>query len=298
MMMLSEVKDMQFEKNLTLLRKKKGLTQDELAFAIGVTRQTIYTWEAGTNYPTIVALKKIADVLEVSTDDLLNGFTVNRLPNTFMEPVLTYVSKHEEKVIYDELPNWFISLKPGSEVSWGIYDLKNGKYVKDYSYHVDTLDEVKIHNEEGVEIEVKEYDPSLTLERDYHQYVSLNEEGTLILGESVYEGEKKCIRTFKDKDFLKDWGYNKKLERQPIVYLNAENYVLVFNEKKHNVIKLSYFENDKEIYCEVYLNNKNESLYWRRFTKTSLKKRGSGIQLDVEGVSYDLDYVCITTRIL
>ena len=50
---------MQFEKNLTILRKKKGLSQDELAFAIGVTRQTIYTWEAGLNYPTIVALKKI-----------------------------------------------------------------------------------------------------------------------------------------------------------------------------------------------------------------------------------------------
>ena len=38
---------MQFEKNLVLLRKKNNLSQEELAFAIGVSRQTIYTWEAG-----------------------------------------------------------------------------------------------------------------------------------------------------------------------------------------------------------------------------------------------------------
>ena len=41
---------MQFEKNLVLLRKKNNLSQEELAFAIGVSRQTIYTWEAGLNY--------------------------------------------------------------------------------------------------------------------------------------------------------------------------------------------------------------------------------------------------------
>ena len=130
---------MQFEKNLVLLRKKKGLSQDELAFAIGVSRQTIYTWEAGLNYPNIVMVKKIADVLEVTTDDLLNGFEVNRLPKTLKDVNLTYVSKHNEEVLYKELPNWFVSLSPESEVSWGIYDLVKGELIKDYSYHVETL---------------------------------------------------------------------------------------------------------------------------------------------------------------
>ena len=83
---------MQFERNLTLLRKKKGLSQDELAFAVGVTRQTIYTWEAGLNYPNIIALNKIAEVLDVSTDDLLHGFEVNKLPKSFKEPVITFIS--------------------------------------------------------------------------------------------------------------------------------------------------------------------------------------------------------------
>ena len=165
---------MQFERNLTLLRKKKGLSQDELAFAVGVTRQTIYTWEAGLNYPNIVALNKIAEVLEVSTDDLLHGFEVNKLPKSFKEPILTFVSNHKDKVIYNELPNWFISLKEGNEVNWAIYDLKNDECIKDYSYHVETLGKVKIHDIDGVEIEVKEYDESLSFTNKYNQYVSIS----------------------------------------------------------------------------------------------------------------------------
>ena len=197
---------MQFEKNLTILRKKKGLSQDELAFAIGVTRQTIYTWEAGLNYPTVVALKKIAEVLEVSTDDLLNGFEVNELPKSFKKPLLTFVSKHKGSVIYNELPNWFVSLREGSEVNWAIYDLKNDEFIKDYSYHVETLGKVKIHDKEGLEIEIKEYDEFLTFVRKYNQFVSILDDGVMWIGESVYEDNKKIIRTYKDNGFLKDWG--------------------------------------------------------------------------------------------
>lgn len=50
---------MKFEKNLELLRKRKGLSQEDLALTIGVSRQTIYTWEGGLNYPNILMLKKL-----------------------------------------------------------------------------------------------------------------------------------------------------------------------------------------------------------------------------------------------
>ena len=109
---------MQFEKNLVLLRKKNNLSQEELAFAIGVSRQTIYTWEAGLNYPNIVMLRKIADVLNVTTDDLLNGFEVNRLPAVINDFKLTFVRRHDGEVRYEELPNWFVRLRPEEEVCW------------------------------------------------------------------------------------------------------------------------------------------------------------------------------------
>ena len=288
---------MQFEKNLVLLRKKKGLSQDELAFAIGVSRQTIYTWEAGLNYPNIVMVKKIADVLEVTTDDLLNGFEVNRLPKTLKDVNLTYVSKHNEEVLYKELPNWFVSLRPESEVSWGIYDLVKGELIKDYSYHVETLYKTIIHNVEGMEIEVKEYDPSLNMDRKYNLFVSLNDEGVLWLGEINIENEVKTIRTFKDKEFLKDWGYNKKNVRQNIQYQNAENYVLEINGKKQNVIKISYFEDNRNIYFEVFLNLKFESLLSRRYTNESLKREFTNEKVTINNETYDLDYYCLTSRL-
>lgn len=288
---------MQFEKNLTLLRKKKGLSQDELAFAIGVTRQTIYTWEAGLNYPTIFALKKIAEVLEVSTDDLLNGFEVNKLPKSFKKPLLKFVSKHKGLVIYNELPNWFVSLREGSEVNWAIYDLKNDEFIKDYSYHVETLGKVKIHDKEGLEIEIKEYDESLTFVRKYNQFVSASDDGVMWIGESVYEDNKKIIRTYKDKSFLKDWGYNEEAIPQSIKYDSAEDYILEFSGKKHKVIKISYFESSEDQYIEVLLNQDYETLLWRRFTKESKKKKLSNCSAIIDGHRYDLDYCCITSRI-
>ena len=288
---------MQFEKNLTLLRKKKGLSQDELAFAIGVTRQTIYTWEAGLNYPTIVALKKIAEVLEVSTDDLLNGFEVNKLPKSFKKPLLTFVSKHKEPIVYNELPNWFVTLKEGSEVNWAIYDLKNDEFIKDYSYHVETLGKVKIHDKDGLEIEIKEYDESLTFIIKYNQFVSASDDGVMWIGESVYEDNKKIIRTYKDNSFLKDWGYNEEAMPQSIKYDSAEDYILEFNGKKHKVIKISYFESSKDQYIEVFLNQDYESLLWRRFTKESKKKKLSNCSAIIDRHRYDLDYCCITSRI-
>lgn len=288
---------MQFEKNLTLLRKKKGLSQDELAFAIGVTRQTIYTWEAGLNYPTIVALKKIAEVLEVSTDDLLNGFEVNKLPKSFKKPLLTFVSKHKGSVIYNELPNWFVTLKEGGEVNWAIYDLKNDEFIKDYSYHVETLGKVKIHDKEGLEIEIKEYDESLSFIRKYNQFVSTIDDGVMWIGESVYEDNKKIIRTYKDKSFLKDWGYNEEAIPQSIRYDSAEDYILEFGGKKLKVIKISYFESNKDQYIEVFLNEDYESLLWRRFTKESKKKKLSNCSAIIDGHRYDLDYCCLTSRI-
>lgn len=51
-------------------RKKKGLSQKELAQMIGMTDQTISNIERGINYGTIETLIKIAKALDVSIKDL------------------------------------------------------------------------------------------------------------------------------------------------------------------------------------------------------------------------------------
>ena len=64
---------MEFNKKLQELRKQKGLTQEELAKAIFVSRAAISKWESGRGYPNIDSLKQISKLFSVSIDELLSG---------------------------------------------------------------------------------------------------------------------------------------------------------------------------------------------------------------------------------
>ena len=60
-------------KNIALLRKRKGLTQDELAKVLSVSNQAVSKWEAGKCCPDIELLPELAGLFEVSIDELLVG---------------------------------------------------------------------------------------------------------------------------------------------------------------------------------------------------------------------------------
>ena len=64
---------MEFHEKLQELRKRRGLTQEELAQALCVSRTAISKWESGRGYPGIDLLKAIAAFFAVSIDDLLSG---------------------------------------------------------------------------------------------------------------------------------------------------------------------------------------------------------------------------------
>lgn len=51
-------------------RKKLGLTQETLAQKLGVTNQAVSKWESGQNYPDVQLLPLLADVFEISLDQL------------------------------------------------------------------------------------------------------------------------------------------------------------------------------------------------------------------------------------
>lgn len=64
---------MEFNEKLQSLRKSQGLTQEELADALFVSRTAISKWESGRGYPSIDSLKEISKFFSVSIDDLLSG---------------------------------------------------------------------------------------------------------------------------------------------------------------------------------------------------------------------------------
>jgi transcriptional regulator with XRE-family HTH domain len=64
---------MEFNEKIQELRKQKGLTQEELAEKLYVSRTAISKWESGRGYPNIESLKAIAKFFSVTVDELLSS---------------------------------------------------------------------------------------------------------------------------------------------------------------------------------------------------------------------------------
>lgn len=64
---------MEFGEKLQELRKNRGLTQEELAESLYVSRTAISKWESGRGYPSIDSLKEISKYFSVTIDELLSG---------------------------------------------------------------------------------------------------------------------------------------------------------------------------------------------------------------------------------
>ena len=64
---------MEFNEKLKELRSGRGLTQEELAEALFVSRTAISKWESDRGYPSIDSLKEISSFFSVTIDELLSG---------------------------------------------------------------------------------------------------------------------------------------------------------------------------------------------------------------------------------
>ena len=95
------MKEINIAKTITGKRKEKGITQDELASFIGVSKAAVSKWETGQSYPDIVLLPGLAAYFNISVDELI-GY----------EPQM---ANEDIRKLYEELSNDFAQ-KPFSEV--------------------------------------------------------------------------------------------------------------------------------------------------------------------------------------
>mgnify|MGYP004608790549 FL=1 len=78
-----EIVDMTFAKNLKMLRKQAGMSQEQLAEKLGVSRQAVTKWETGAGIPDIENIMAISTLFDISIDDLLsNESGSKKLPET------------------------------------------------------------------------------------------------------------------------------------------------------------------------------------------------------------------------
>ena len=99
-------------KNITKFRRSKGITQDELASYIGVSKSSVSKWENNITYPDIVLLPQLATLFNISLDELI-GY----------EPQLT---KQDMQKIYYKLAQEFAQKDPNDVFG------KCEEYIKKY----------------------------------------------------------------------------------------------------------------------------------------------------------------------
>ncbi len=91
---------MEFNNKLYNLRKQKGLSQEELANRLNVSRQTVSKWEMGDSTPDMEKLIAISDLFEISLDELVMDKAPQHIgENTAKSEI---VSELKEKVLTDK----------------------------------------------------------------------------------------------------------------------------------------------------------------------------------------------------
>ena len=76
---------MEIGSKLKKARNEKGLTQEQTADALGVSRQTISNWENNKSYPDIISVIKMSEIYSISLDHLLKEDDSMNRKQTYME---------------------------------------------------------------------------------------------------------------------------------------------------------------------------------------------------------------------
>ena len=89
---------MKFNEKLIELRKKEGLSQEELGYKLNVTRQTVSKWELGQTTPEMDKLVEMSKIFNISVDELVNdNETVEQ--NTIIENKKIGNASSKEKIV-------------------------------------------------------------------------------------------------------------------------------------------------------------------------------------------------------
>ena len=91
---------MRFEEKIVELRKQKGLSQEELAEQLGVSRQAVSRWELGQTLPDIPNLLQLCELFGVSADYLVKDEEQAATKNDQSAKTIARLIREREKIRY------------------------------------------------------------------------------------------------------------------------------------------------------------------------------------------------------
>lgn len=99
-----EVLSVKFEEKLIRLRKSRGISQEELAEQLNVSRQAVSRWEQGSTLPDIPNLRKLCDLFQVSADELIreeeSDFAIPTPPVSQPKEASPSTVRHQNAYLY------------------------------------------------------------------------------------------------------------------------------------------------------------------------------------------------------
>ena len=82
-------------KNIRMMRKERGLTQESLAEELGVTNGAVYKWESNQSVPELEMIVKLADLFDVSLDVLLGYEKINKRKEVLIQNIYIKINNKD-----------------------------------------------------------------------------------------------------------------------------------------------------------------------------------------------------------
>lgn len=97
---------MEFSEKLTALRKQAGLSQEQLADRLGVTRQSVSKWEGGAAFPELVKIISLSEIFDVSVDYLVKDRMEEPTPAAASEQDTARIERKLDALASDYRGSW------------------------------------------------------------------------------------------------------------------------------------------------------------------------------------------------
>ena len=252
---------MELSEKLQELRKEKGLTQEELAEALFVSRTAISKWESGRGVPNIESLKAISKFFSVSIDELLSGEEILKIAE-FKKQILENPKKYElfDDIFFSEIPKMGIyenikniDVIGGEGKKLAIDDIisRDNININELLYIGDSITDVEplrfAREHDGISISFNGND--YPLREAQIAIVSPSAIATAVIANIYANNDKKAVLTFID-DYNNSDNIKKLFEDYKIDSQINEEFFRIFKNIKYPLIKIVDSDNFEDILKE------------------------------------------------